>query len=201
MPKPAMAEPAEVAEARDDLFSDERLDNLTPDEQAAVQEIIDKVRHYESEANRHADTATRLVQSKTELEAQLNKKSDHIAELNRNNAEQVNDLRREHALAIGQLGERARVADLRTAEVQKALDTTKGELFDALLDVERMRGYIDGIEDAEPARMVPERKQLRRGARGYVGEDGEGREVFHRIGRDVGGNWNSPAGTKRWFER
>lgn len=72
-------------------------------------------------------------------------------------------------------------------EERKAHGETKAELFEALLTVERAKGYIDAIEDAKPAQMV----EAPRSQHG----------VFSRQGTPSQ-SWNTkPASSKRWFER
>lgn len=54
-----------------------------------------------------------------------------------------------------------KAADDHAAEVNGLRDALLG----ATLGLERMRGYIDGLDDARPPVMVPERRVLHRGER------------------------------------
>jgi hypothetical protein len=68
------------------------------------------------------------------------------------------------------------------------------QLFDALLDSERMRGYLDGTVDAEPTPMVPAQRERRLDR--YTGTPGRVSMLYEEPGGYRGGQRQ-----KRWFER
>lgn len=90
-----------------------------------------------------------------EYEALLNEKSDEVARLIREHAEEL-QIERDQRAVLRDRNDRLEKA-LRTE--RDAHDQTKAELFDALLAAERMRGYLAALEDARPPRMVEEVRQ------------------------------------------
>lgn len=119
---------------------------------------------------------------RSEYEAKLNAASDeHAAAM------------REHAEEIGAL--KARLTDARERNVALAKqigeerashNETKGELLEALLVAEKLRGYLDALRDMQPPKMVEAARQTQEFAR----------EDFTVVRRGYG----EPA-RKRFFER
>lgn len=46
-------------------------------------------------------------------------------------------------------------------ELEDEVNSLRDKLFDALLNAERFRGYLDGQADSQPPRMVPEEREQR----------------------------------------
>lgn len=73
---------------------------------------------------------------------------------------------RERSEEIGELRQRCQQAETngaawkaRADERDKEITSLRGQLLDALLVAERLRGFVDATEAAKPPRMVEERRE------------------------------------------
>lgn len=94
---------------------------------------------------------------RADYEARLNAKSDEITALIRLHGETVGGLREQITASHARLAKREKLLD----EERIAHDETKAELMDALLQIERLRGYLNALEDLRPPRMVEEAREIR----------------------------------------
>lgn len=119
-------------------------------------------------------------------------KSDELAALIRDHAADIGELRESHSAQVSVLNQRAQLAESSLINERKTTNDLRAQLFDALLNAERMRGYMDATEDAKPPETVQVAKQRRFGRLVERDEDG-GCYDSQAFGR-------RPTVAKRWFE-
>jgi hypothetical protein len=95
------------------------------------------------------------------------------------------------------LGAIIKQRDATIKERDDEINALRGQLFAALMDGERMRGYLDGTVDAEAPQMVPAQRERRLDR--YTGTNSA------NFGDSAGYSALTPSysreRTKRWFER
>lgn len=130
------------------------------------------------ERGRHGQFIEGLTKVSDKLKNDLSdQKAAHVAE--------TRELVANHEKAINQVQGRFAQLEHELSEALKAGNLARDQAYSATMDAERLRGYLDALNDANPPKMVPEEKTLRREAFGYTNA----------------GPWNKPPGYKPWYHR
>lgn len=122
-----------------------------------------------------ADARLKIIQS---LEAQLQERE-----------EQIEKIEEHHAEASRAWEARAQTAERKVTALTNEVNQLRGNVRDLELTAERMRGYLDGLEDAKPLAMVPEQRERRLSVKGY-------NRTFENLTNTLHGGQ-----TKAWYER